>query len=73
MRSPWLPRRTASNTSTANRAPMGSMTIPSQRRILSTSRTGRMTLSMGATTVGPVTTSTAPSTMATRQSSPSNQ
>ena len=71
--SPWPTSMTASNTSTAKRAPIGSITMPSHRNIRSISCVGRIELSKGAITVGPVTTSTAPNTAATRQLSSSNQ
>ena len=49
-----------SKTSTASRAPIGSMTIPSQRKILAKFVFGRTVLSMGTITVGPVTVTMAP-------------
>ncbi len=55
------------NTTTASRAPMGSMTMPSQRRMLPTEARGRITRSMGAITVGPVTRVRVPNSSARSQ------
>ena len=69
-RSPSAPALTALKASTPSRAPIGSMSTPSH---LSTDRTpslGRTNASSGSTTVGPETTSTAPSTADTPQPSP---
>ena len=49
-----------SNTSTASKAPIGSITIPSQRKILAKFVFGRTVLSIGTITVGPVTVTIAP-------------
>ena len=61
------------NTSTASRAPMGSMTIPSQRRMLATCVVGRTLRSIGTITVGPVTTVSAPNRIASSREKFSNQ
>ncbi len=53
-----------SNTTTASRAPMGSMTMPSQRRIPAMLRVGRTVRRIGMITVGPVTTMMAPNSRA---------
>lgn len=63
----------ASNTSTANTAPTGSITIPSHLRAGPLAPMGRIWCSMGTTTVGPDTTSTAPSNTAIGQSMPNSQ
>jgi hypothetical protein len=62
-----LPAITALNTTTPRVAPSGSANVPSRIRIELTVPEGRMNLSNGPTTVGPETTSTAPSTSATSQ------
>jgi|TARA_B100000959_G_scaffold123970_1_gene130151 hypothetical protein len=49
-----------SKTNTARRAPIGSITMPSHLRILEIVAFGRTVLSIGITTVGPVTTAIAP-------------
>ncbi|MNZ99189.1 hypothetical protein D3C78_1185030 [compost metagenome] len=60
-------------TTTANSAPIGSMTMPSQRRILAMVDFGRTTRNIGTMTVGPVTRVKVPNRIASNQSKPSNQ
>ena len=60
-------------TTTASSAPIGSMTMPSQRRILAMEALGRTTRSMGTITVGPVTSVRVPNSSASIQSKPSSQ
>ncbi|MNO99494.1 hypothetical protein D3C76_912650 [compost metagenome] len=60
-------------TTTASRAPMGSMTMPSQRRMLAIADFGRTTRSMGTITVGPVTRVRVPNKVASIQSKSSSQ
>ena len=54
-------------TTTASRAPMGSMTMPSQRRMFATAALGRTTRSIGTITVGPVTRVRVPNSRAISQ------
>ncbi|MNI63198.1 hypothetical protein D3C73_1185530 [compost metagenome] len=55
-------------TTTASRAPIGSMTMPSQRRMLAIEAFGRTTRNIGTITVGPVTSVRLPKRMASSQS-----
>ncbi|MCY1243368.1 hypothetical protein D9M72_563800 [compost metagenome] len=52
---------------------MGSMAMPSQRRMLAIDAFGRTTRSIGTITVGPVTRVRLPNRMASNQSNPSSQ
>ena len=61
------PAITALKTTTPSVAPIGSANVPSHLRTELTSFEGRMKSSSGPTTVGPETTSTAPSTSETSQ------
>ena len=63
---PW-PSISASSTSTASSAPIGSMMMPSQRRMLEMRSLGRTARSIGMITVGPVTQVSAPNSSATGQ------
>ncbi|GLO13845.1 hypothetical protein PPUJ20028_24260 [Pseudomonas putida] len=60
-------------TTTASRAPIGSIMIPSQRRMLAIVDFGRTTRSMGTITVGPVTRVRVPNRIASGQSNPSSE
>ncbi|MDT4836417.1 hypothetical protein FQZ97_701140 [compost metagenome] len=71
---PWSSRLTMKlNTTTASSAPMGSMTMPSQRRMLAIDGFGRTTRSMGTITVGPVTSVRVPNSSARSQEKSSSQ
>ena len=59
-----------SKTNTASKAPIGSITIPSQRKILAKLDLGCTVRNMGTITVGPVTTTNAPNSIAIDQSKP---
>ena len=61
-----------SYTATAKSAPMGSITMPSQRRTLLMFLFGRMVLSIGIITVGPVTTTSEPNKSAIDGSNPNS-
>ena len=63
----------ASKINTANSAPRGSMTMPSQRSVLAMRAFGRSVRSIGITTVGPVTQARAPNRKAMAQSTPATR
>ncbi|MCY1180061.1 hypothetical protein D9M73_204890 [compost metagenome] len=60
-------------TTTASSAPMGSIMIPSQRRMFAIADFGRTTRNIGTITVGPVTSVRVPKRIASGQSNPSSQ